>query len=69
MSPDHHVACINRRPTASKRDRSPAQLAAECLAEIDNDPERAIALAGKCARGAKLRAVHAAIGNTLLRAS
>jgi hypothetical protein len=48
---------------------TPAELARQCLAEAHNDPDRAIALAGKRARGAKLRATYAVIGNALMRAS
>jgi hypothetical protein len=68
------TAYINRRSTASKRDWgaghcTPEQIARECLAEACNNPDRAIALAGKRARGAKLRATVVAIGSALLRAS
>jgi len=42
---------------------TPEQIARECLAAAHNNRERAIALAGKRARGAKLRAVVRAIGN------
>jgi hypothetical protein len=74
---------IRRTPTISKRGRftsasktalpvghhhSPEQIATECLEEAGNDLERACALAGRRARGAKLRLVHVAIGNALLRA-
>lgn len=47
---------------------TPAQIAAKCLAETGNDLDRALALAGKRARGAKLRAVVVAISDALRRA-
>jgi hypothetical protein len=48
-------------------DNTPKALARQCLAEAANNPERAIALAGRRAHGAKLRAVVAAIADALLR--
>jgi hypothetical protein len=47
---------------------TPEQIARRCLAEAHNNPDRAIALAGRYARGGKLRATVAAIGTGLLRA-
>jgi hypothetical protein len=43
--------------------------AQRCLAEAGNNPDRAIKLAGKYARGAKLRAVVVAIANARESAS
>jgi hypothetical protein len=48
---------------------TPEEIARACLAAARNNPERAIALAGRHAHGAKMRAVVAAIGTALLRAS
>jgi hypothetical protein len=62
-------AYINRHPPTSKRDLTPQQLARECLAETGGDLDRAVRLAGKRARGAKLRATVYEIGSALLRAS
>jgi hypothetical protein len=47
----------------------PEQLAHDCLTEARNNPKRAIALAGRYAHGARLRATIAAIGSALLRVS
>lgn len=58
---------INRRPSTSKQYHTVEQIAQACLAEARNNPERAIALAGRHAHGATLRAVVAAIGSELLR--
>jgi hypothetical protein len=63
------TAYIKRQPSTSKRDLTPEQLARACLAEARGIRNKAIALAGKHARGAKLRAVVREIGNALLRAS
>ena len=46
---------------------TPDLIARACLAEAHNDPDRAVRLAGKRARGANLRAVIREIGNALLR--
>ena len=48
-------------------DLTVAQLAQRCIEEAANDSTRAVRLAGRYARGAKARAVVAAIGSTLLR--
>jgi hypothetical protein len=55
------------QPHAYKIHPSPDRLARQCLAEARNNPDRAIALAGRHARGATLRATIAAIGTALLR--
>jgi hypothetical protein len=49
--------------------RTPERIARECLAEAGNNPDRAITLAGRRARGATLRATVAAIGTAFLRTS
>jgi hypothetical protein len=53
------------KPTSRRLDLTPQELARECLAEADNDLDRACKLAGKRARGAKLRAVTVAIGDAV----
>ena len=46
---------------------TPEQLAHDCLEEARNNPERAIALAGRYAHGTRLKATIAAIGTAFLR--
>jgi hypothetical protein len=45
---------------------SAKQLALQCLADTHNDPDRAVALAGRYAHGRRLRETIAAIGNAWL---
>jgi hypothetical protein len=45
---------------------TPREIAKRCLADAGNNPDRAIALAGRHARGARLRATVVAIGDALL---
>jgi hypothetical protein len=45
---------------------SPKQLALRCLADCRNDPDRAVALAGRYAHGHRLREVITAISNAWL---
>jgi hypothetical protein len=61
------IAVTIRKVHSGYEPRSIEQVARECLAEAHNDPERAIALAGRHARGAKLRAVHMRIATVLLQ--
>ena len=47
--------------------RTAEEIAAACIAEAHGNADRACALAGKRARGAKLRHAYVLIGNKLLR--
>jgi len=65
-----HEGSGSQQPSVTRaRALTPRQLAEQCLAEARNNPDKAIALAGKRARGWKLRATVVVIGNALLRAS
>jgi len=55
------------RRQAVTRERTAEEIAAACIAEAHNNVERACALAGKRARGAKLRHAYVLISNKLLR--
>ena len=65
----------SKRSTKSSQRRTPEQIARACIAEARNNPmfgsscstDRAIALAGRYAHGAKLRWVIRAIGEALNR--
>jgi hypothetical protein len=59
---------VGRFDTASPvGTNTPVQIARACLAAAHDDAQRAIALAGKFARGATLRAVIMTVGTMILR--
>ena len=55
------------RRQAVTKERTAEEIAAACIAEAHNDVDRACALAGKRARGAKLRHANVLISRLLPR--